>query len=56
MNKICSYCDRTETKDNPIKEHNGEMVCYECRKDWIENEYFPPKVATEDIPSDEIPF
>ena len=41
----CLYCGNWETKESPVKKwkQTGEDVCYQCRLDWLETEYFDEK-------------
>ena len=44
---ICVYCEEKTEKNNPVIEHNGEMICYDCRIEFIYDEYFPKEQSAE---------
>lgn len=41
--KACEYCNKKTNQNNPVKlwKQTGEMVCYTCRVDMVEDEFFP---------------
>lgn len=38
---VCEYCDQPSTKDNPVKDINGENICYSCASDILSDKFFP---------------
>lgn len=44
---VCDYCEERSNKENPVKEHNEEMVCYDCVAGMLYDKYFPRPKSNE---------
>ena len=47
-NNTCVYCEEIK----PVTEHNGELICYDCRIDFLDQEFETFGQKNKEIPAD----